>query len=133
MKPGKGLTRKPMPPRTKPINRVGEQKRREKRTVDPMRRLLRSTKGRCVHCDGRFEAEDLECHEIVGGVNRWKAVQDPDLWLVVCGRCHPLVQAMTKSAQVALKTKQVIQAINEKLGRNAVEFAASLETQPQGE
>lgn len=116
-----------------PLRKVGKQKQREQRTVDPMRRLLRSTKGRCVHCDRAFAVDHLECHEIVGGSNRWKAVQDPDLWLVVCRECHQVVQGMTKSAQVALKTKQVIQAVNEKLGRNAVEVAASLDNQPATE
>jgi hypothetical protein len=116
-----GLKPSSKPMKRTPLRKVGKQKRRERATVDPLRRQLRSTKGRCVHCDRAFAVENLECHEIVGGVNRWKAVLDPDLWLVVCRECHPVVQGMSKSAQVALKTKQVIEAVNNTLGRNALE------------
>jgi hypothetical protein len=108
-----------------PLRKVGKQKRRERATVDPLRRQLRSTKGRCVHCDRAFAPEALHCHEMVAGRNRWKAVEDPDLWLILCAECHRVVQGMPYGDQVALKMRQVSWAVNDTLGRNAVEVAAA--------
>ena len=81
----KPLKRSPMPRPTKAMNKIGPNKKREKRDTDKPRRALREEAGECMSCERR---KAVHTHEIAAGGSRCKAVYLPRLQAALCDTCH---------------------------------------------
>ena len=74
-----------------------------KRQTNPLRAAYVAEKFTCECCAKR---QASECHEIVRGANRQKAIQYRACWLALCVPCHALLgdySVWPPARQVALK------------------------------
>lgn len=76
------------------------------RQVKPFRDNLIANVGCCERCLRRLDPYDwkaaLCCHEIAGGPLRQVMLDKAFGILVLCQRCHPIVQAWPRARQLAL-------------------------------
>lgn len=101
-----------------PLRRVSQAKRREASETGPHRAFyVAAAGGFCEACERPAE---LECHEIVGGQNRHKAVYKPNLWLALCRECHERLQGRAYGEQLAVKCEAIRRDINQVKGSRVV-------------
>jgi hypothetical protein len=92
-------------------------KRKELRETDEIRHTYIEAGLPCENC-GTEPSEHP--HEITAGSYRHNAVYQPNAQLYLCAACHKKVQGNTYAAQIAVRVKAMIRAVNECRGCTAV-------------
>lgn len=97
--------RTPMPRPTKYMARtrlkpVSAKRAKLNRKVSPARKAYLKEMGKCAVMPWN---QCSEVHEIAGGADREKALQEPATWLAVCRLGHEIVQHEMKARQLARK------------------------------
>lgn len=98
---------KPAPARKprKTLKYVSDERKKLMATVGPERQARKQIIGECQHCRTEGTIDQLDVHEIAAGGTREKCLWIADLQIVLCRKCHKLIQGMPPAKQIAIRAK----------------------------